>query len=270
MMSGRTIAVIKSFLLKKNIKTLDITGGAPELHPLFRDLVVFARSHDIRIIDRCNLTILLENDHTSLAGFLAEQDVEIIASLPCYREDNVDAQRGKGVFEKSIIALQTLNQLGYGQPGSGLILNLVYNPRGPTLPPSQQQLQQVYQSELKQRFNILFNQLFTLCNMPIQRFGSTLISRNQFDSYLALLSESHNDDNLDSVMCKSLISVDWLGRVYDCDFNQMLKLNLGGASDDVYLADLLDSELADQAISVRDHCYACTAGQGSSCGGALN
>ena len=270
MMSEQIIAVVKSFLLKKNIKTLDITGGAPELHPLFRDLVVFARLHHIHVIDRCNLTILLENDQTSLAGFLAEQGVEIIASLPCYQEDSVDAQRGKGVFEKSIIALQTLNQLGYGQPGSGLILNLVYNPQGSTLPPSQQQLQQAYQSELKQQFNIVFNRLFTLCNMPIQRFGSTLISKNQFDNYLALLSESHNDDNLDSVMCKSLISVDWLGRVYDCDFNQMLKLNLGGASDDVYLADLLDSELADQAISVRDHCYGCTAGQGSSCGGALN
>lgn len=269
MMSDKIIDTIKSFLETQHIATLDITGGAPELHPGFRGLVKYAYEKHIHIIDRCNLTILEEPGLGYLVDFLAEHDVEVIASLPCYEMENVDRQRGRGVFNKSIAGLKRLNAAGYGMEGSGLILNLVYNPQGPTLPPPQSELETSYRRELKNRFNIEFNQLFTLCNMPIRRFGSMLISNNALDNYMMMLKQSHRDNNIENVMCKNLISVDWRGFVYDCDFNQMLGLNLAGREKAVHLSDLIRSNLKGKAIAVRDHCYACTAGQGSSCGGAL-
>ncbi len=270
MMSQATLATVKQFVSSGQCQTLDITGGAPELHPEFKALVSYARDNGVHVIDRCNLTILLEPGKEGLAAFLADHEVEIIASLPCYSADNVDRQRGSGVFAKSIAALQKLNQLGYGEEEGLLKLNLVYNPQGPSLPPSQQELQTAYKEKLLEQFDIKFNQLFTLCNMPIQRFGSTLISHGQLEDYLLLLKNAHQHANLDSVMCRSLISVDWQGYVYDCDFNQMLGLNMEGKQERTHLSQLLDQQLAGRPVSVRDHCYGCTAGQGSSCGGALS
>ena len=190
------------FLKNNNIKTLDITGGAPELHPEFKNLVSYARENDVHVIDRCNLTILFEPDMENLAEFLTANHVEVVASLPCYLEENVDAQRGKGTFDKSIEGIKKLNELGYGQDDTGLILNLVYNPQGPSLPPSQEELEKAYKKELLQRFDIVFDQLFTLCNMPIQRFGSTLISKNTLNDYMVLLKSSHRDENIENVMCR--------------------------------------------------------------------
>ena len=196
--------------------------------------------------------------------------MEITASLPCYLEENVDQQRGKGVFSNSIQALQKLNHMGYGQEHSPLTLNLVYNPVGPHLPPDQQSLQAEYKKQLNERFNVQFDHLYTLANMPIQRFGSTLVSKGEFDQYMALLREAHQDQNVENVMCRTLISVDWKGYVYDCDFNQMLKLPLSlNAKPKTHLTDLMDKDLTGNSIVVMDHCYGCTAGQGSSCGGAL-
>ncbi|MGI9249754.1 MAG: arsenosugar biosynthesis radical SAM (seleno)protein ArsS [Pseudohongiellaceae bacterium] len=280
-MDGELIDLIIRVLKERGLETLDITGGAPEMHPEFRRLVVAARELGVRVIDRCNLTILEEPGYEGLAEFLAQYEVEIIASLPCYSAENVDQQRGKGVFESSIAALQRLNRLGYGQAGSGLGLNLVYNPLGPSLPPRQDELQDKYKQELYEAYGIVFDRLFTLANMPINRFGSTLISHKQFDGYMTLLKDSHNDDNLQEVMCRDLVSVDWQGYLYDCDFNQMLGLHIrgggkqgnGGGEEDkrgrLHLRDLLEYELAEHPVTVCDHCFACTAGQGSSCGGAL-
>ncbi len=270
MMTAETIATVKSFLQKKEIEMLDITGGAPELHPDFKDLVQFAREQHIRVIDRCNLTILEEPGMDGLAEFLAHNRVEIVASLPCYQLENVDRQRGKGVFEKSICALKRLNMLGYGRNDSGLILNLVYNPQGPSLPPPQAELEQAYKQELKQHFNIEFNQLYTVCNMPIQRFGSMLVSKNKLNGYMALLKDAHREENLENVMCRTLISIDWQGYVYDCDFNQMLGLRLNDSHEHIHISTLMQQRLEGNAIAVADHCYACTAGQGSSCSGALS
>ena len=251
--------------------TLDLTGGAPELHPRFRELVRHARGEGIRVIDRCNLTILSESGQEDLADFLAENEVEVVASLPCYSAKNVDAQRGDGVFERSIAGLKQLNALGYGQPGSGRVLNLVYNPLGASLPPAQGPLEAAYKRELFEHFGIVFNQLFALANMPIQRFGSMLISKGQFNGYLRLLKDNHRDANLAQVMCRSLISVDWLGRLYDCDFNQQLDLPMGGGDEAGrrHLRDLLQADADGAPIRVAEHCYGCTAGNGSSCGGAL-
>ncbi|MEJ2762255.1 MAG: arsenosugar biosynthesis radical SAM protein ArsS [Gammaproteobacteria bacterium] len=269
-MNDTTLDSVVALLERRNIPNLDITGGAPELHPGFRDLVVRARALGVHVIDRCNLTVLEEPGFEDLAEFLAGQGVEIIASLPCYTEENVDSQRGRGVFQGSIRALQRLNALGYGRPGSELALNLVYNPLGPSLPPGQEQLEQEYKDRLHDGYGIEFHHLYTLCNMPIKRFGSTLISHGQFDDYMQTLKEAHNDANLERVMCRNLISVDWRGYVYDCDFNQMLGLNIqardGGR---LHLDDLLDSDPSGMPIKVCNHCYGCTAGQGSSCGGAL-
>ena len=261
-MSPQVIEDVIAFLPR--VQALDITGGAPELHPQFRDLVSRARRLGRHVIDRCNLTILQEPGQEGLAAFLAGERVEIIASLPCYTLELVDRQRGGGVYERSIAALRELNRVGYG---SELPLNLVYNPQGATLPPAQETLEADYKRELA-RQGVVFNRLFTLANMPIQRFGSTLVSKGQFAAYMELLHKSHREENLEAVMCRSLVSVDWQGYVYDCDFNQMLGLPLGGKR--TRLRELLDRELADTAIAVRDHCYGCTAGQGSSCGGALN
>ena len=269
-MGREVIDTVLAFLRNSPVRTLDITGGAPELNPHFRHLVRAARALGVHVIDRCNLTILNQPGHEDLAEFLAAQRVEVIASLPCYLEDNVDRQRGKGVFSGSIVALRKLNALGYGIADTGLALNLVYNPQGPTLPPPQGALEDAYRSHLRAQYGVEFNKLYTLANMPIQRFGSTLISKGQFNAYMKLLQDSHRDENLEQVMCRTLLSVDWQGYVYDCDFNQMLDLpaRIGGKPR-TRLADLIGRELEGRPIVVADHCFGCTAGQGSSCGGAL-
>lgn len=268
MMALETVEQVLALLRRARISTLDLTGGAPELNPHFRYLVESARALGLRVIDRCNLTILEEPGYQNLADFLAAQRVEITASLPCYLEDNVDRQRGHGVFATSLRALARLNALGYGRPDSGLILNLVYNPQGPTLPPEQSALEAIYHRELEARYGIVFNRLFALTNMPIQRFGSTLASKGQLEPYLRLLKHAHRAENLEAVMCLYLISIDWRGYVYDCDFNQMLGLPLGGQWR--HVTEIDPSTLEGQPIATAGHCYGCTAGCGSSCGGALN
>jgi radical SAM/Cys-rich protein len=272
-MDPETMALIPEVLAARQIQTLDLTGGAPELHPGFRQLVSAVRQRGVHVIDRCNLTILCEPGHEDLAAFLAANGVEIVASLPCYSVDNVDRQRGKGTFDKSITALQRLNELGYGGDDSGRQLNLVYNPQGAVLPPGQQQLEADYKRELREKYGIAFNRLYTIANMPIQRFGSVMISRKQFDDYLRLLKDNYNPLSHDNVMCRTLISVDWRGYLYDCDFNQQLGLPLTALSDGSnrpHLRDLLANDPGDAPIHIADHCYGCTAGQGSSCGGALH
>lgn len=270
LMSRETILDVIAYLQSAGIGTLDVTGGAPELNPHFRMMVETARQLGIRVIDRCNLTILFEPGQETLAQFLAGQQVEITASLPCYSADNVDRQRGKGVFDTSIRALQLLNGLGYGQPGSALKLNLVYNPQGPVLPPAQPQLERNYKKRLADDHGIVFNELYVITNMPIQRFGSTLVSKGQFNNYMNLLKGAYQPANLESVMCRTQLSVDWQGHVHDCDFNQMLDLPLAWKHRPrTHLRDLIGTDLAGNPIVVRDHCYGCTAGQGSSCGGAL-
>jgi radical SAM/Cys-rich protein len=270
MMDAGTIAEVIAFLEVSGVGTLDITGGAPELNPHFRDLVRAARGLGARVMDRCNLTVLEQPGQEDTAEFLAANRVEIVASLPCYLEENVNAQRGNGVFGASIRVLRKLNALGYGRDGSGLALNLVYNPQGPSLPPAQDGLEADYRRHLRERHGIVFNRLFVLANMPIQRFGSMLISKGQFEPYLKLLRSAHQPANLESVMCRTLLSVDWRGTVYDCDFNQMLGLPLViEGRPRTRLRDLLGADLGGNPIVVRDHCYGCTAGQGSSCGGAL-
>ena len=276
MMDSETLMLIPEVLTARNIATLDLTGGAPELHEGFRLLVREARALGVRVIDRCNLTILYEPGQDDLATFLDRQQVEISASLPCYSIADVDKQRGEGVFNKSILALQKLNSLGYGCKDTGLILNLVYNPQGPSLPPDQTKLQSIYKKELYENFGILFNELFTITNMPIQRFGSTLISKGQFNDYMQLLKDNFTEVNYSNVMCRNLISVDWKGFLYDCDFNQQLglELDMDGQSTErlkrkPHLRDLLNEDPFGRAIRVANHCYGCTAGQGSSCSGTL-
>ena len=269
MMDAATMALIPEVLAARDLGALDLTGGAPELHEGFRDLVRAARAQGVRVIDRCNLTILFEPGQDGLAAFLAGQQVEIVASMPCYSAANVDKQRGDGVFDLSIAALKQLNALGYGKPGSGLVLNLVYNPQGAALPPDQQTLQADYKRELLAHFGIVFNELFALTNMPIQRFGSTLVSKGAFDAYMDLLKNSYQPHNLAGVMCRSTVSVDYQGWLSDCDFNQQLGLPLGTTGLRRHLRDLLKISIDAQAIRVAGHCYGCTAGQGSSCGGAL-
>jgi radical SAM/Cys-rich protein len=270
MMDRPIVDLVLRVLEARRLATIDITGGAPELNPHFHQLVSGAHRLGVRVIDRCNLTILNEPGFEDLAPFLAGERVEITASLPCYTKDNVDRQRGDDVFESSILALRKLNALGYGAEGSGLVLNLVYNPLGAFLPPAQDKLEPDYKRELGRQFGIVFNQLFTLANMPIARFGSTLVSQGKFEAYMQLLRGAHDPANLDSVMCRSLVSVDWRGYLYDCDFNQMLGIPLVAAGKPRrHLSDLLEGDLQDETIAVADHCYGCTAGQGSSCGGAL-
>ncbi len=276
MMDETNLALITDVLKARNIKTLDLTGGAPELHLGFRHLVRLATKMGVKVIDRCNLTILFEPEQEDLADFLAQHKVEIVASMPCYSIDNVDKQRGEGTFDKSIAALKKLNVLGYGQENSDLVVNLVYNPQGASLPPDQTKLQADYKRELFNHFGIVFNELFTLTNMPIQRFGSTLISKGKFHDYMHLLKANFTSANMDNLMCRSTVSVDWQGFLYDCDFNQQLGLPLPSSSEAEHLitkrphlSDLLSQKIDGRAIKVADHCYGCTAGQGSSCGGAL-
>jgi len=269
-MSGETVEHVLAYLAASGAATLDLTGGAPELNPHFRPLVARARAMGVKVIDRCNLTILEEPGQEDLAEFLAACQVEVVASLPCYTEELVDRQRGKGVYEKSVRGIRRLNELGYAREGSGLVLNLVYNPQGPSLPPAQAPLEADYKRILGETFGIAFNSLFTVANMPVQRFGSMLISKGQFNDYMQLLRGAHRDDNIAGVMCRTLVSVDWRGYVYDCDFNQMLGLPLRIAGKArPHLTDLVGRDVEGNSIVVRDHCYGCTAGQGSSCGGAL-
>jgi radical SAM/Cys-rich protein len=269
-MTFDTVRQIIDVLRSASIRTLDLTGGAPELNPNFRHLVSTARDLGIHVMDRCNLTVLEQPGQEDLADFLAGHRVEVVASLPCYTEDNVDAQRGDGVFEGSIRGLKQLNALGYGKADSGLLLNLVYNPLGAFLPPPQEALQADYKQHLGDNFGIEFNNLFTLANMPIQRFGSTLIKEGKFEAYMELLKNAYRPENLENVMCRNLLSVDWQGYVFDCDFNQMLKLPLQWQGRPrTHIRDLIDVDLRANPIMIADHCYGCTAGQGSSCGGAL-
>tara|TARA_B100001250_G_scaffold49839_1_gene38985 strand:- start:1846 stop:2790 length:945 start_codon:yes stop_codon:yes gene_type:complete len=270
MMSNEIINLIPKVIKVNNIKLLDITGGAPELHPKFKNLVKEVRSLNVEVMDRCNLTILTEPGHENLASFLASNKVQITASLPCYLQDNVDKQRGKGVFEKSIIALKKLNSFGYGIKDKGLILNLVYNPNGPQLPPSQKELEEIYRRELKERYGILFSNLFVLANMPINRYKKYLNLIGKLKEYNQLLEDNHNSRNLNSVMCKTTLSVDWKGYLYDCDFNQQLGIRRTGEIK--HLDDLLVPlvSLKNNPISIGNHCFGCTAGAGSSCGGELS
>lgn len=280
LMSAETIDDVLAYMDKHHIQCLDLTGGAPEMNPHFRDLVTAAREMGVAVIDRCNLTILCEPGYADLADFLAENQVTITASLPCYSEQNVSEQRGKGVFELSIEALQRLNKLDYGKRPERP-LHLVYNPNGAFLPPSQNMLEEKYKKVLADNYGIVFNQLLTITNMPISRFGGMLLSKGMYDDYMKLLKDNFSEQNLDSVMCKTLLSIDWQGYVYDCDFNQMLNMPLQYRNNYStkqtistdrtrwHLRDLLEDKLTHQDIVIGDHCYGCTAGQGSSCGGAL-
>lgn len=277
LMSKETINDVLHYIDLHNIQTLDLTGGAPEMNPHFTYMVKEARKRSVQVIDRCNLTILQEVGYEGMAAFLAEQQVTIVASLPCYAEQNVNEQRGKGVYQESIDALKKLNLLGYGR-NPKLIVDLVYNPNGAFLPPNQQQLEQDYKSHLFEEHGIEFNQLLTITNMPISRFGGMLLAKGLYNDYMQLLKDNFSESNLSSLMCKSLVSIDWQGYVYDCDFNQMLEMPLAHhsipstiASDKnkLHLRELLSTDLAGKPIIIGEHCYGCTAGQGSSCGGAL-
>ena len=266
-MSRETIDRILSFLDTSDIQTVDITGGAPELIPDFRYFVEQIREQGRRVMVRCNLTVIFEPGQEDLPEFYREHEVELVCSLPCYLEDNVDEQRGRGVFTKSIRALQILNGIGYGRPGTGLELHLVYNPVGASLPPPQAELEADYKEELKVRYNIDFNKLYTITNMPISRFEEFLKRRGIYDSYMQTLQDNFNPHTIDNLMCRSLISIGWQGEVYDCDFNQMLDMHTFGR--EVKLWELAVEDLVGDNVRVGDHCFGCTAGAGSSCGGEL-
>ncbi len=270
MMTRETVEAILSFLERSEVSTVDITGGAPELNPNFDYLVESCVRLGRHVMDRCNLTVLFEPGKQYLPEFFKRNRVEVICSLPCYTEENVDSQRGDGTFELSIKALLILNGLGYGDPGSGLDLHLVYNPLGAYLPPSQEQLEQDYKKILKEKFGIVFNRLYCLANMPITRFEKFLRLRGHYDQYMELLENSFNPATLNELMCRSLLSVGWEGSVYDCDFNQMLDMPLRDRAGKPVKIGKLSGDAADGAeILVGNHCYGCTAGAGSSCGGAL-
>ncbi len=261
-------ACLQALRMQPQISTLDLTGGAPEMNPHFRRIVLEARALGRHVIDRCNLTILLARGFEDLPEFLAANQVEIVASLPCYLEENTDAQRGDGAFAKSIDALRRLNDLGYGNEGSGRLLTLVYNPIGPNLPPDQSELETVYRQELNSRYGLQFNRLFTITNMPISRFLDSLIKTNQYDLYMQTLIGRFNTSAIDGLMCRAMISVDWQGRLYDCDFNQMLELPLVGNSKQT-IHDLEFDWLAKRTIHTGQHCFGCTAGAGSGCQGTI-
>ena len=267
-MSNEIISLIPKVIEKYKIKTLDITGGAPEMHPEFRNLITTLSDKNIDIIDRCNLTIFFEDGFEDLPQFLAKNNVIVTASLPCYEKDNVELQRGYGVFDKSINALKILNDLGYGKQKDGLQLNLVYNPVNPILPPSQEILEANYKRILFEKYNISFNNLYTITNMPINRYADSLNRENKLGSYYKLLKENFNKNNLENLMCKKTISVNWQGQIYDCDFNQ--QINLKGNKGPKTLSDLINKSFKfNYGVAVNEHCFACTAGAGSSCGGTL-
>jgi radical SAM/Cys-rich protein len=271
MMAKETIDQILQFIERQQIKAIDLTGGAPELNPHFSYLVASAHAMGVTVLDRCNLSILEAAGQEYLGAFLAEQSVHVVASLPCYLQENVDEQRGKGVYDASIRGLKLLNALGYGDEASGLVLNLVYNPLGAVLPPPQDVLEADYKKRLMDDHGIRFNSLFTITNMPISRFGSTLLSKGEFNSYMALLKRSYSRANLQTVMCRNLLSVDWQGYLYDCDFNQMLQMSIAHkAGERTHITEIMNDSLDGQKIKIAEHCYGCTAGQGSSCGGALS
>jgi radical SAM/Cys-rich protein len=268
-MSNEMISLIPKIIEKYKIKTLDITGGAPELHPEFKNLITSLSTKKVDIIDRCNLTIFFEEGFKDLPKFLAKNKVIITASLPCYEKNNVDFQRGFGVFEKSINAIKILNDLGYGKKENGLQLNLVYNPVSPILPPSQEILEKDYKKILFEKFNIVFNNLYTITNMPINRYEESLRREGKLETYYKLLKVNFNEKNLENLMCKKTISVNWLGEIYDCDFNQ--QINFRADKGPKTLFDLLDESFTfDYGVAVKEHCFACTAGAGSSCGGTLS
>ena len=268
-MSRQTTEHVIDFLARSQVDTLDITGGAPEMNPNFRVLVHKATELGNRVIDRCNLTILLANGYSDLPEFLAENRVNIVASLPCYLEQNCDTQRGDGVFAKSIQAIRKLNALGYGEPDSGLELDLVYNPVGTGLPPPQAALQRDYREQLDARYGLKFNRLFTITNLPISRFLDDLLRQEKYEEYMHKLIDSFNPATVEGLMCRSLVSVDWNGYLYDCDFNQMLDLPLLSEKRRLHIADLNESSLVARPIQIANHCYGCTAGSGSSCTGSL-
>tara|TARA_R110002073_G_scaffold35970_17_gene104944 strand:- start:9895 stop:10962 length:1068 start_codon:yes stop_codon:yes gene_type:complete len=266
-MSRETAEQIIDVLANNDIPTLDITGGAPEMNPHFRWIVEQAYKLGCRVIDRCNLKILMANGFKDLPEFLAKHDVEVVASLPCYMEENCDSQRGNGVFKRSIDALKRLNQLGYGHPGLGRKLTLVYNPTGTALPPSQHELEATYRDELKTRYDIVFSELHTITNLPISRFLDELLQGDQLDVYMQKLIDSFNPLTVDGVMCRRMISVDWQGYLFDCDFNQMLNMGLS-ADLPQHISDFDPSRLGDRMIQTGRHCFGCTAGCGSGCQGA--
>lgn len=264
--------VIALLASSPDTKTLDITGGAPELNEHFRWMVKQARSLGREVIDRCNLTIFFEEGMSDLPSFLAEEKVHVVASLPCYTLENVDAQRGKGSFDKSIRGLRVLNELGYGKESSGLVLDLVYNPGGAFLPPAQKELEQKYKEELAEHFGVEFNSLLTLANLPVKRFSDSLRRLGQLGEYMRLLSDSFNPLTVAGLMCLNQVSISWDGKVYDCDFNQMLEMDSdvsGVRGKSILELESLD-ELLSSKIRTAPHCYGCTAGAGSSCGGALS
>ena len=270
-MNGREIDLILALLARSpNVDLVDITGGAPELNAGFRDLVAGARGLGRRVIDRCNLTVIFEPGMAGLPEYLAANAVELVCSLPCYGEDNVDRQRGAGVFDKSIQALRLLNDLGYGRVGSGLSLHLVYNPLGPALPPPQAALESSYREELGGRYGIFFNSLLTITNMPIQRFADRLAREGALAAYMGLLVNHFNPQTVHGLMCRSLVSVGYDGRLYDCDFNQMLEIPLTRAARPLTTRDIVSfAEIDSLAVATADHCFGCTAGAGSSCSGAV-
>jgi radical SAM/Cys-rich protein len=269
MMSRETVDAVLRFLAGTSIPTVDSTGGAPELNPDFDYLVESATGLGRHVMDRCNLTVIFEPGKDYLPEFFKRHRVKLICSLPCYTEENVDRQRGRGTFDLSIRALKIFNDLGYGRD-SELVLNLVYNPVGAHLPPPQAKLEQDYRRELSERFAIEFDHLYCLSNMPITRYETHLKLRGEYDNYMKLLRDNFNHATLDQVMCRNLISVGWEGSIYDCDFNQMLDLAMTDASGKrLHISSLTLEQVLSPPIMVDDHCYACTAGCGSSCGGAL-
>ena len=267
-MTRETIDDCLAALRSGSIHTLDLTGGAPEMNPDFRYFVTAARNAGVHVIDRCNLTILLAPQYEDMAAFLAEQQVEIVASLPCYLEENTDSQRGDGAYRQSIEALRLLNELGYGHPDSGLRLTLVFNPVGASLPPEQASLEAAYRDYLRKEFQIEFNRLFTITNMPISRYLEDLLESGAYESYMQKLIDAFNPAALDGVMCRQTLSVSWDGQLYDCDFNQMLELS---TTDGLprHIRDFTADAFANRRIAVGQHCFGCTAGSGSSCQGAI-
>lgn len=266
-MSRETAEAVIRFLDLSGARTLDITGGAPEMNPHFKYLVIEAKSRGVRVIDRCNLTIFYEDEMSDLPEFLARHEVEFVASLPCYSEDNVDKQRGRGTFNKSVEALKWLNELGYGRK-KNLVLNLVYNPVGPHLPPAQEKLEADYKEKLYGDFGIVFNQLYTITNMPITRYAKYLKAFNQYEAYVELLINSFNPSTVEGLMCFNTLSVGWDGKIYDCDFNQMLGMQMRNGRP-FTIADISLKDLENWEILIGKHCFGCTAGAGSSCQGAL-